>query len=74
MAAGGLVETPCRWRVNRPSAELVVDSYQLYFGMGRKYALISLTIFETKNEVRVHTRFARTCNIFRVRGVIVRMP
>ena len=37
-------------------------------------ALISLTVFETKNEMRVHTRFARTCNIFRVTGVIVRMP
>ena len=42
--------------------------------MGRKNALISLTVFETKNEMRVHTRFARTCNIFRVSGVIVRMP
>ena len=42
--------------------------------MGRKKALISLTVFETKNEMRVHTRFARTCNIFRVTGVIVRMP
>ena len=29
---------------------------------------------KTKNEVRVHTRFARTCNSFRVSGVIVRMP
>ena len=36
--------------------------------------LISLTVFETKNEMRVHTRFALTCNIFRVSGVIVRMP
>ena len=26
-----------------------------------------------KNEMRVHTRFASTCNIFRVRGVIVHM-
>ena len=39
-----------------------------------KKALISLTIFETKNEMRMHIRFARTCNIFRVRGVIMRMP
>ena len=33
-AAGGPEESPCRWRVNRPSAELVVDSFQLYFGHG----------------------------------------
>ena len=37
-------------------------------------ALISLTVFKVKNEMRVHTRFARICNIFRVTGVIVRMP
>ena len=42
--------------------------------MSRKNALISLTVFETKNERRVHTRFVRTWNIFRVSGVIVRMP
>ena len=42
--------------------------------MDRKKGLISLTIFETKNEMRVHIRLARTCNIFRVSGVIVRMP
>ena len=42
--------------------------------MGRKNALISLTVLETKNEMRVHTRLARTCNIFRVGGVIVRIP
>ena len=28
----------------------------------------------SKRKMRVHTRFARTCNIFRVTGVIVRMP
>ena len=33
-----------------------------------------MTVFETKNEMRVLIRFARTCNIFRVSGVIVRMP
>ena len=42
--------------------------------MGRKKALISLTVFETKNEMCVHTWFARTCNIFRVTGVFVCMP
>ena len=42
--------------------------------MDRKRAPISLTVLETKNEMRVHIRFARTCNIFRVRVVIVRMP
>ena len=36
--------------------------------------LIYLTVFETNNEMRVHIRFMRTCGIFRVRGVIVRMP
>ena len=30
-AAGGRAELPCRWRINRPAAELVVDSSQLYF-------------------------------------------
>ena len=30
--------------------------------------------FETKNQIRVHIRFAFTCNIFRVGGVILRMP
>ena len=69
------METPCRWRVNRPSAELWLTRFSCILVMGRKKkALISLTIFETKNEVRVHTRFVRTCNIFRVSGVIVRMP
>ena len=33
-AVGGLAGTPCRWRVNRPSSELVVNSFQLYFGHG----------------------------------------
>ena len=38
--------------------------------VGGKKALISLTVFETKNELHVHNRFARTCNIFSV----MRMP
>ena len=42
--------------------------------VGGKKALTSLTVFETKNELRVHNRFARTCNIFRVCGVVMRMP
>ena len=42
--------------------------------LGRRKALISLTVFETKNEMRVHTQFVRTRTIFRVAGVIVRMP
>ena len=33
-AVGGLAELPCRWRINRPSAKLVVDSFQLCFGNG----------------------------------------
>ena len=39
-----------------------------------KKAPVSLTVFENKNEVRVHIRFARNCKMFRVCGVIVRMP
>ena len=74
-AVGGLAETPCRWRVNGPPAELVIVSFQLYYiSSWIDKALISLTISETKNEMRMHIRFARTCNIFRVSGVIVRMP
>ena len=46
----------------------------MYFGHGQRKALISLTVFEAKSEMRVHIRFACICNIFRVRGVIVRMP
>ena len=42
--------------------------------MDRKKALISQTIFKTKNEMRVHIRFASTSNNFRVRGVVVPMP
>ena len=42
--------------------------------MDRKKALISQTVFETKNEMRVHIRFVSTCNIFGVREVIVHMP
>ena len=41
--------------------------------MDRERALIFLTVFETKMKC-VHIRFARTCNIFRVGWVIVRMP
>ena len=37
-------------------------------------ALISRTVFETKNEMRVHVWLGSTCNAFRVRVVIVRMP
>ena len=33
-AVGGLTGTPCRWHVNRPSAELVLDSFHLCFGHG----------------------------------------
>ena len=73
-AAGGLADAPCPWRINRPSDELVVDSFQLYFCHGQKKALISRTVFETKNEMRVHIRLQSTCTVFRVRGVIVRMP
>ena len=42
--------------------------------MDRKKALISLTDFEKKNEMRVHTRFTCACNIFRVSGAIMCMP
>ena len=73
-AAGGLAETPCRWRVNRPSPDLAVDSFQLFFWSWIEKSSDFPDRFETKNEMRVHTRFARTCNIFRVSGVIVRMP
>ena len=52
-----------RW--TRVSCILVIDRKKLWF---------PLPFFETKNEMRMHTRFARTCNIFRVSGVIVRMP
>ena len=47
----------------------------LYFGYGEKKDIIpGLTVFETKNEMRGHIWFTGTCNIFRVRRVIVRMP
>ena len=64
--------------VDGPSTErwpsLWLTRFSCTLVMGRKNALISLTVFETKNEMLVHTRFGRTCNIFRVTGVIVRMP
>ena len=59
--ARSLAETLRRWRVSRPSAERVVDSFELYFGRGwKKKGLITLTVFETKNEMCVHIRFAST--------------
>ena len=72
-AAGGLTETPCRWCVNRSSAQLVVDSFQLYFGHEKSSDFPD--VFKTENEMRVyvHIRFVCTCNIFGARGVIVRM-
>ena len=36
-AAGGLAESPCRWRLSHPTAELVVDSFQLYLVMDRTF-------------------------------------
>ena len=47
---------PYLWRFNHLSAELVVDSpqFQLYLGMDQTKALISLTVFETKNEMHMH--------------------
>ena len=72
-AAGGLAETPCRWRVNRPSADLVVDSFQLCFGHGKKKSSDIPDGFH-KHEMRVHIRFARNCKIFRVSGFTMRMP
>ena len=76
-AVGGLAGTPCRYgasTVRRLSLWPWLTRFSCILVMGRKNALISLTVFETKNEMRVHTRFARTCNTFRVSGVIVRMP
>ena len=37
----GLAESPCRWRVNRPSGELVVDSFQLCSGYKAKQKKVS---------------------------------
>ena len=53
---------------------LWLTSFSCILGMERKRAHISLTVFEMKNEMRVHIWFARTCNILRVRGVIMHMP
>ena len=49
-AAGGLADTPCAWRVNRPSAEIVVDSFQLYFGCGWKKSSDFLDRFRNENK------------------------
>ena len=53
---------------------LWLTHFSRILGTNRKKDIISLTVFETKNEMRVHIRFVRTCNICRVRRVIVHMP
>ena len=69
-AAGSLAESPCRWRVNRKTAELVVDSFKLYFGRGKKESSKFPDRFwnEQWNARVFCILFARTCNIFGVRG------
>ena len=73
---GGLADTPCPWRVNHPSAELVVDSFQLYLFWSRigKKSLISRTVSKRKNELRVHIRLGSTCNVFRVVELLCACP
>ena len=62
MARRSSVSRACGWLVSA-----------VFWAWIEKEALIFLTVFETKNEIHVHIRFACTCNIFRVRGVIVSM-
>ena len=52
-AAGCLSDSPCRWCVNRPSAELVVDSLQLCFGHGSNKSSCFPDRFQNENEMHM---------------------
>ena len=68
--AGGLAKSPCRWRINRPSVELVhvVDSFQLYFGHESNHSSYFPDHFRNEiliNEMQVHIRLVCTRHILR---------
>ena len=63
MARQSSVGWACDWLVSA-----------VFWSWIEKKALISQTVFEKKNEMHVHTPLRSTCNVFRVRGVTVRMP
>ena len=74
-AAGGLADTPCPCRVNRPLAELVSWLVSAVFWLWIEKKLWFPGPF-SKRKMKCACTFGwgSTCNVFRVRGVIVRMP